>query len=198
MKARFLPILLLALPAAVRGAEFAMPPAPPPAFADTESTTNAPLPAAAVARVRLVKARVALVATPSNNVSAAFGAAREPGGPLLQGDESLAFGWDSGAWFVSSPTGRVEAPPAVPADGIGERAIVLSMRLAASGRPIAFEAREEGSTNALFAALSSAPPDWLFSRSWNAARLDVRGVDPRGAEAASLRLDTDAGVLILR
>ena len=76
MKARFLPILLLALPAAVRGAEFAMPPAPPPAFADTESTTNAPLPAAAVARVRLVKARVALVATPSNNVSAAFGAAR--------------------------------------------------------------------------------------------------------------------------
>ena len=198
MKARFLPILLLALPAAVRGAEFAMPPAPPPAFADTESTTNAPLPAAAVARVRLVKARVALVATPSNNVSAAFGAAREPGGPLLQGDESLALGWDAGAWFVSSPTGRVEAPPAVPADGIGERAIVLSMRLAASGRPIAFEAREEGSTNALFAALSSAPPDWLFSRSWNAARLDVRGVDPRGAEAASLRLDTDAGILILR
>ena len=198
MKSRFLPILLLALPAAVRGAEFALPPAPPPAFADAESTTNAPLPAAMVSRARLVKARVALVATPSNNVSAAFGAAREPGGPLLQGDESLAFGWDSGAWFVSSPTGRLEAPPAVPADGLGERAIVLSMRLAASGRPIAFEAREEGSTNALFAALSSAPPDWLFSRSWNAARLDVRGVDPRGAEAASLRLDTDAGVLILR
>ena len=42
MKPRLLPILLLALPAAVRGAEFAMPPAPPPAFADTESTTNAP------------------------------------------------------------------------------------------------------------------------------------------------------------
>ena len=190
MKPRLLPILLLALPAAVRGAEFAMPPVPPPAFADTESTTNAPLPAAMVARARLVTARVALVATPSNNVSAAFGAAREPGGPLLQGDESLALGWDAGAWFVSSP--------AVPPDGTGERALVLSMRLAASGRPIAFEAREEGSTNALFAALSSAPPDWLFSRSWNAARLDVRGAGPRGAEAASLRLDTDAGILIRR
>lgn len=198
MKPRLLPILLLALPAAVRGAEFAMPPAPPPAFADTESTTNAPLPAAMVARARLVTARVALVATPSNNVSAAFGAAREPGGPLLQGDESLALGWDAGAWFVSSPTGRVEAPPAVPPDGTGERALVLSMRLAASGRPIAFEAREEGSTNSLFAALAAAPPDWLFSRSWDAARLDVRGAGPRGAEAASLRLDTDAGLLILR
>ena len=68
MKSRLLPLLLLAIPAAVRGAEFAMPPAPPPAFADTESTANAPLPAAMVGRARLLKARVALVATPSNNV----------------------------------------------------------------------------------------------------------------------------------
>lgn len=198
MKSRLLPILLLALPAAVRGAEFAMPLAPPPAFADTESTTNAPLPAALVARARLVRARVALVATPSNNVSTAFGAAREPGGPLLQGDESLAFGWDAGVWFVSSPTNRIEEPPAAAADGPVARALVLSMRLAESGRPISFEAREEGSTNALFAALSAAPPAGLFSRSWNAARLDVRGTDERGAETASLRLDTDAGILLLR
>ena len=198
MKSRLLPILLLALPAAVRGAEFAMPPAPPPAFADTESTTNAPLPAAMVARARLVRARVALVATPSNNVSAAFGAAREPGGPLLQGDESLVFGWDAGVWFVASPTNRIEEPPAVAAEGPAPRALVLSLRLAESGRPIAFEAREEGSTNALFASLSAAPPDGLFSRSWNAARLDVRGTDGRGAESASLRLDTDAGILLLR
>ena len=198
MKSRLLPLLLLAIPAAVRGAEFAMPPAPPPAFADTESTTNAPLPAAMVARARLVRARVALVATPSNNVSAAFGVAREPGGPLLQGDESLVFGWDAGVWFVASPTNRIEEPPAVAAEGPAPRALVLSLRLAESGRPIAFEAREEGSTNALFASLSAAPPDGLFSRSWNAARLDVRGTDGRGAESAALRLDTDAGILILR
>ena len=199
MKARLLPILLLALAGgAARAAEVALPPAPPPAFPDTESTTNAPLPAAMVARARLAKARVALVATPSNNVQVAFGASREPGGPLHQGDESLAFGWDAGAWFVSSPTGRLEAPPAAAAGGAAARALVLSMRVAESGRPIAFEAREEGSTNALFASLSAAPPEWLFSRGWNAARVDVRGTDPRGGEAVSVRLDTDAGILILR
>ena len=199
MKARFLPILLLALAGgSARAAEVALPPAPPPAFPDTESTTNAPLPAAMVARARLAKARVALVATPSNNVQVAFGPARAPGGPLPHGDESLAFGWDAGAWFVSSPKGRVEEPPAVAAEGAAARALVLSMRLAEPGRPVAFEAREEGSTNALFAALSAAPPEWLFSRAWNAARADVRGTDPRGDEAVSVRLDTDAGVLILR
>lgn len=201
MKARLLPLLLLALAGgSVRAAEVALPSAPPPAFPDTESTTNTPLRAAMVARARLVKARVALVATPSNNVQVAFGASREPGGPLLQGDESLAFGWDAGAWFVSSPTGRLEAPPAVAAgEGTAARALVLSMRLAESGRPVAFEAREEGATNAvLFASLSAAPPEWLFSRGWNAARVDVRGTDPRGDEAVSVRLDTDAGILILR
>ena len=200
MKARLLPILLLALAGgSVRAAEVALPSAPPPAFPDTESTTNTPLRAAMVARARLVKARVALVATPSNNVQVAFGAAREPGGPLAQGDESLAFGWDAGAWFVSSPTGRVETPPAMAAEGAAARALVLSMRLAEPGRPVAFEAREEGATNAvLFASLSAAPPEWLFSRGWNAARVDVRGTDPRGGEAASVRLDTDAGILILR
>ena len=159
MKARLLPILLLALAGgSARAAEVALPPAPPPAFPDTESTTNAPLPAAIVARARLVKARVALVATPSNNVQVSFGASRDPGGPLVQGDESLAFGWDAGAWFVASPTGRAEEPPAVAAEGAAARALVLSMRLAESGRPVAFEAREEGATNALFAPLSAAPP----------------------------------------
>lgn len=198
MKLHPIPILLLALPAAVRGAEFAMPPAPPPAFADTESTTNAPLPAAPVARARLVTARLALVASPSNNVQVALGAAREPGGPLLQGDEALALGWDAGVWFLASPTNRLEEPPAAAAGQTAERAIRLSMRLAASGRPIAFEAREEGATNALFASLAAAPPQWLFSRAWDAARVDVRGTDPRGGEAVSVRLDTDAGILILR
>ena len=198
MKSRFLPLLLFAPFAAVRGGEVALPSPPPPAFADTESTANAPLPAAMVGRARLLKARVALVATPSNNVQVAFGPAREPGGPLPHGDESLAFGWDAGSWFVASPTGRVEAPPAVAAEGAAPRALVLSLRVAESGAPVSFEAREDGATNLLFAALSEAPPDWLFSRGWNAARVDVRGTDPRGDEAVSVRLDTDMGVLILR
>ena len=74
---------------------------------------------------------------------------------------------------------------------------VVSMRLRGDGSPLAFEAREAGATNALFASLADAPPPWLFSRGWDAVRLTVRGTDPRD-EAAALRLDADAGVLILR
>lgn len=42
-----------------------------------------------------------------------------------------------------------------------------------------------------------APPPWLFSRGWDVVRLVARGTDPR-AEAASVSLDADAGLLILR
>ena len=46
-------------------------------------------------------------------------------------------------------------------------------------------------------AVAAAPPDWIFSRAWDTVRLTVRGTDERD-EALSVRLDTDAGVLILR
>ena len=46
-------------------------------------------------------------------------------------------------------------------------------------------------------ALPPATPAWLFSRDWDVVRLAVRGTDERD-ESLSVRLDTDAGVLILR
>ena len=48
-----------------------------------------------------------------------------------------------------------------------------------------------------FSDVTAAPPDWLFSRDWDVVRLTVRGTDERD-ESLSVRLDTDAGVLILR
>ena len=46
-------------------------------------------------------------------------------------------------------------------------------------------------------SVTNAPPARLFSSDWDAVRLTVRGTDERD-EALSVRLDTDAGVLILR
>ena len=46
-------------------------------------------------------------------------------------------------------------------------------------------------------SVTNAPPAWLFSRSWDTVRLTVRGTDERD-EVLSVRLDTDAGIMILR
>ena len=53
--------------AALRAAEVAVPSAPPPAFADTESVTNAPI-GAALATARFLRVELSHDATPSNNV----------------------------------------------------------------------------------------------------------------------------------
>ena len=188
-------LLLPFLAAPLRAADWTLPSPPPPLFADTESATNAPLRRATMARARLVRAELSLFATASNNVEVAFGAARDGGGALLPGDEAFAFGWENGAWFVASATNRVDATAA--GTNAARRAIALSIRLRADGAPLSFEAREAGATNALFASIAAAPPAWLFSRDWDAVRLTTRGTDPRD-EAAALRLDADAGVLILR
>lgn len=189
--------LLLLLPSAppLRAAGFALPAPPPALFADTESATNAPLRRTAMERARLVRAELSLSATASNGVEAAFGNARGAGGALLPGDEAFAFGWENGAWFVACETNRFEAAAA--GTNAARRTLALSMRLREDGSPLSFGAREAGSTNALFGTLAAAPPAWLFSRGWDAARLTSRGTDPRD-EAASLRLDADAGVLVLR
>ena len=189
--------LLFLLPCAppLRAADLAVPNPPPPLFADTESATNAPLHRAAMARARLVRAELSLSATASNQVEVAFGNARGAGGELLPGDEAFAFGWENGAWFVACETNRFDAAAA--GTNAARRTLAVSMRLRGDGSPLAFEAREAGATNALFASLADAPPPWLFSRGWDAVRLTVRGTDPRD-EAAALRLDADAGVLILR
>ena len=68
---RALPQLLLC--AAVHAPEVVIPPAPPAAHADTESVTNAALPSAVVARVRLLRCTVELAASASNCVEVGFG-----------------------------------------------------------------------------------------------------------------------------
>ena len=106
---------LLILRAAVHAAEVQLPPAPPAAFADTESVTNAAL-GRALAASRFLRVRIELTATPSNNVEVAFGT--EEGGELPFGSESFAVGWDRGAWFVAwTPATRTFPSVLIPIRG---------------------------------------------------------------------------------
>ena len=173
--------------------ELSLPPAPPPAHADTESVTNAPLLRATTARARIFRAGVTLFATPSNNVELAFGASRGGDGVLLPGDEEFALGWENGAWFLASPTNRVRsaafAEPAV-------RTLSFRLRVREDGSPHSLSV-SDAAAGGLFPDVADAPPAWLFSRGWDVVRLTVRGTDERD-ESFSVRLDTDAGILLLR
>ncbi len=195
MKAPYAPLccLLAALCIPTRAGEVVLPPAPPPAHLDTESVTNAPLRRAMMDRARLFRATVSLFATPSNNVEVAFGTSRRGDGVLLPDDEALAFGWENGTWFLASPTNRLRSAAE---DEAAQRTLSFDLRVREDGSPVAFSVADAVG-GGLFPDVTNAPPAWLFSRAWNAVRLTVRGTDERN-ESLSVRLDTDAGVLILR
>ena len=182
---RFIPLLLLC--AAVHAAEVDIPTAPPPTFTDTESVTNAALPAATMARGRLVRCKVELAASASNCVEVAFGKDADEDGSLAGDEVSMRLGWDAGAWFLEGGTNRVEATIADPPS---PARLELLLRVDELGAPVAWSC-------AAFTNFPARPPSWLFSREWDAARLAVRGFGPRD-ESVSVRLDTDASVLILR
>ncbi len=184
---RVLPLLFLC--AAAGAAEVRIPSAPPPAHFDTESVTNAPL-GNALASARFLRVEIALTASPSNNVEVAFGT--RMGCELPFGDESFCLGWDSGTWFIASPTNRIEG--AVSTNAV-PRALSFEVRVAEDGTPRAWTVAATG--GGAFTNLPAAPPGWTFSRDWTNVRLAVRGVDERD-ESVSVRLDTDPGVLILR
>ena len=126
---RVLPLLFLC--AAVRAAEVRGPPIP--AHLDTESVTNAPILPPRMARARIFRASVSLWATPSNNIEIAFGSSHNADGVLLPGDESLAFGWENGAWFLASPTNRVRS--ATFAEG-AVRSLSFQLRVREDGSPV--------------------------------------------------------------
>ncbi len=184
---RVLPLLLLC--SAAYAAEVRLPSLSRPAFVDTESVTNAPL-GRALETSRFLRVRIELTATPSNNVEVAFGT--EEGSELPFGSEAFAVGWDCGAWFIASPTNRIEGATCTNA---APRSLSFEVRVAEDGTPRVWTVANIG--GGALTNFPAVPPEWSFSRDWTTVRLAVRGVDARD-ETVSVRLDTDPGVLILR
>ncbi len=188
---RVLPLVLLC--AVVHAAELRIPSVPPSVHFDTESVTNAPILPPMMERARIFRASISLWATPSNNVEIAFGPSRNADDVLLPGDESLAFGWENGAWLLASPTNRIRSAAFAEA---AARSLSFQLRVRGDGSPVSLSVADS-IAGELFPDLTNAPPAWLFSRSWDTVRLNVCGTDERD-EVLSARLDTDAGILILR
>ena len=187
--------LLLAFAAALPtvGGTVAVPDAPAPAYSDLECVTNVPIRATTLQRARLFEGSVSLLATPSNMVEVAFGTSRDADGVLHPGDESFSVGWRKGCWFIASATNRIESAPAT---NSASRNLSFQLRLTETGQPHRLTLTATGAGDA-FASLVANPPDWMFSRDWNAVRLTIRGAD-NPAEAVSVKFNTDPWVLIMR
>lgn len=93
---RALPLLLFSFALAALAGEVALPEVPAAAFADTESVTNAVLPARAMGTARLVRCTVERVASASNCVEVAFGTDADEDGALAGNEVAMRLGWDSG------------------------------------------------------------------------------------------------------
>ena len=168
-------------------------PAPTPAFADMERSTNVQIQAESLQRCRVFECTLSLLATPSNALEVAFGKSRNGDEALLPGDETFAIGWEGGAWFVASATSRTCS---VQQEGAARRSLSFTLHVSEEGVPRTLTLSADGMENAL-QSLIDMPPTWMFSREWDTVRLTVRGVG-EAEEAATVRFGPNPVYIILR
>ena len=130
---------------------------PPAQYADTETSTNVPFAIGSSGAGRFTLS-LSCLATPSNNVEAAFGYDTNLDGILDLGEIAFTVGWDCGAWFVRQGCDgvRIEEPCASAND---MKALSMNLRFGASGQPRCLEATADGQP--IFSVIAAAPPEWL-------------------------------------
>ena len=149
---------------------------PPVVHYDTETSTNMPFAIDSSGAGRFTLS-LSCIATPSNNVEAAFGCDTNLDGVLDLGEMSFTIGWDCGAWFLRQGCDgiRFEEPCASTND---MKALSMNLRFGASGQPRRLEAAADGQP--IFSAIAAPLPEWLNIRRCNRLRLTGRGLDGHG------------------
>ena len=168
-------------------------PAPAPVFIDMERSTNVQIQAETIQQCRVFECSLSLLATPSNAVEIAFGTSRNGDGILHPGDETLAIGWEGGAWYAASATNRVCSAFL---EGAARRSLSLTLHVSENSVPRTLSLAADGAGNA-FSAIIDLPPDWMFSHEWDAIRLTARGACD-SVESASVRFGPNPAFIILR
>ena len=152
-------------------ATIAIPALPPSEYDDSEVVTNVALPAID-AESRLFSFRLALDATPSNNVSLVFGRDADMDGVLSRAEESLMICWDCGEWKVfDCATGYEAVEQGSPGLRMMEWRLLVTQEFA----PRSLEVSAGGIP--LFAALCADRPRFLFDAEWDMVKVVCRGLD---------------------
>ena len=160
---------------------------------DTEVTTNVSI---AAWQLRAAKFSFSLssLATPSNNVEAAFGTDTDGDGTLSARETALVVGWDCGAWFVQKGMdGRRVSEASATTNEV--KTLAWNYRLTASPESPRLSATADG--EAVFADLAVDAADWLHNRGWNLMRLTGRGLDASG-ETFTIGTPSDPTAVVFR
>ena len=148
----------------------------PSQWADTEISTNVAFSVWREGQKRF-DFSLSFLASPSNNVQAAFGVDDNHDGILSLDEDRFVIGWDCGEWFVAVDGRRIASPD--------------SMRYASGKRSLRclFDTRSDGSRESV--SISAADQAifrddfgsdaFPYEKGWNIFRLTARGVDEHSA-----------------
>ena len=152
-----------------------LPPLSVSGFADTEVTACHPLDQA-MPSVCGLKFILVFGGTPTNNVEITFGRDEDGDGSLSFWESDVRIGWDCGRHFVERvPTGERFEEVSVGTNG---EARILRWNCALKHR-VMRGLSVSNEVGAAFAAITAAPPNWLYDANWDRMRLTARGPDAR-------------------
>ena len=162
-------------------------------FADTEVTVCHSLDQT-MPSVCGLKFDLAFDGTPSNNVEITFGRDEDGDGSLSFWESDIRVGWDCGRYFIERvPTGERFEELSVGTNG-EER--VLRWDCALKHR-VMWGLSVSNEVGAAFAAITAAPPSWLYDANWDRMRVTARGPDVRN-ERFDVEVSTTGIAVIFR
>ena len=149
---------------------------PPVAHVDTEVVTNVVI-SSWQRGAEKFSFSLSCLATPSNNVEAAFGEDVNTNGVLEPEETGLVVGWNRGNWFVQNGTdGERFSGASTSMEDV--KTLAWNYRLTAAPTPARLSVMLDGT--AAFPTLSEDSPEWLHRREWNLMRLTGRGLHNSG------------------
>ena len=166
---------------------------PPVAHADTEVVTNVVITSWQRGAEKF-SFSLSCLATPSNNVEAAFGEDVNTNGVLEPEEMDLVVGWNRGAWFIQN---GIDGERFTTASSSMEdvKTLAWAYRLTAASTPPRLAVTMDGVS--VFSALSEDAPEWLHRRNWNLMRLVGRGLHNSG-ETFTIGTPLDPTAILFR
>ena len=149
---------------------------PPVVHVDTEVMTNVVISSWQRGSAKF-SFSLSCLATPSNNVEAAFGADANANGSLEPDETDLVVGWNRGNWFVQNGADG-ERFSMAPTSMEDVKTLAWAYRLTAAPTPVRLSVMVDGT--AAFSTLAEESPEWLHRREWNLMRLTGRGLHDSG------------------
>jgi len=152
-----------------------VPQLPTGVYADTEVSTNVPLPSATAMAGWKFTLEMGRAAT-SNSVQVAFGRDEDGNGELSPSETTLVVGRNADRLFVENPMADVRFESAVTPSHNARNAFTLDVGLTCAGVPSGFKLVDDEGVGH-FSDWATEPPGWLFDPRWNLCRVTTRGPD---------------------